>query len=181
MKATLQGCIISFLMCGIFIQFAGAKIPDSSSFAPLRLAALNVAGWTEQREQYKFFNVKDYYTIIDGGAADHDKQGLKGGIGIVLAGEGKKSNEIFFEDFAKASRASGMVDVKKKTLSTPKDFSETKLSAAVYDEVIGGCFVCFAKGKYYVEMSLTGYDSTEKALADAMLFITSICSVIPEK
>jgi hypothetical protein len=166
------------LIIGVFISFSVAKSnPDSAAFAPLRAAVSHVPEWTEQTNEYKFFTAKGLYGIIDGAAADHDKQGLKNGIGLSLTGFGK-SLDIYFENFGSAARAAGMVEIKKKSLSSPKPFPQTKALKAIYDDVIGGCMVFWAKSNYYVEMTLTGYDSLGKALGDAGTFIDSISPAI---
>lgn len=154
-----------------------AKPADSNSFDQLRTAASRVPGWTEQKEQYRFFTAKELYEIIDGGAVEYDKQGLKSGICVSLTSR-DKSLEIYFEDFGSSSRAKGMVSIKKKSSSDPKKFSQVNVALAIYDEVIGGCVVYWAKGDYYIEMTLNGYDSLEKALRDAATLINSISPAI---
>jgi hypothetical protein len=161
-------------LVGIYIITLRSEQPaDSGSFAQLRLATSRVPGWTEQKEQYRFFTAEELYGIIDGGAAEHQKQGLKSGIGLSLTG-GTKCLGIYFEDFGTLSRAGGMVSTKKKSLSAPERIPQVKVSPAVCEEVIGGCIVYWAKGRYYIEMTLTGYDSTKIAVRDAAVLIDSI-------
>jgi hypothetical protein len=154
-------CIVSLLP---------AQHVDSGSFARFRIAASGVPGWTEQKEQYRSFTAEELYGIIDGGAAKHQKQGLKHGIGLSLS-NGTKTLGIYFEDFGTSSRARGMVRIKKNSCSDPKNMTVVKDAAAMYDEVIGGCIVYWAKSRYYIEMTLTGYDSTNNAVRDAGIFI----------
>jgi hypothetical protein len=154
-----------------------ANPQDSSSFESLRGTASRVSGWTEQKEQYRCFTAKDFYGIIDGGAAEHEKQGMKSGIGISLT-NGPKSLEIYFEDFGTSSRAKGMIRVKKKSLSDPHKIPQVNVTPAMYDEVIGGCIAYWAKSRYYIEMTLTGYDSTKIAVRDAVVLIDSISARI---
>jgi hypothetical protein len=170
----LRACL--FLLGVFIIAVQPAKPVDGTSFAKLRAAASHVQGWIEQQEQYRFFTPKELYGIIDGGAVEYEKQGLKNGIFISLTAE-SKSLEIYFENFGSSSRAQGMVDIKKKSSSDPKKISQGN-GAAIYDAVIGGCVVYWAKGDYSIEMTLTGYDSLEKAKADAMTLIDSISPAI---
>jgi hypothetical protein len=166
--------LASFSLIGFFIvTLQSAQPADSGSFAQLRLATSRVPGWTEQKEQYRFFTAEGLYGIIDGGAAEHQKQGLKSGIGLSLTG-GTKTLEIYFEDFGTPSRAKGMVRIKKKSCSDPKNIAEVKVTPAIYEEVLGGCIAYWAKSHYYIEMTLTGYDSTKFALRDAVVLIDSI-------
>jgi hypothetical protein len=165
-------------LIGFFIvTLQSAQPADSGSFAQFRIATSRVPGWTEQKEQYRFFTAEGLYGIIDGGAAEHQKQGLKNGIGLSLTG-GTKSLGIYFEDFGVASRARGMVGVKKKSCSDPENIPGVKVAPAIYEEVIGGCIVYWAKSRYYIEMTLTGYDSIKFAVRDAVTLIDSISSSI---
>jgi len=161
----------------IIVILQSAQAADSGLFDKLRMATSRVPGWTELKEQYRFFTAEELYGIIDGGAAEHQKQGLKSGIGLSLTG-GTKSLGIYFEDFGTPSRAKGMVSIKTKSLSAPETIPQVKVSPAMYEEVIGGCIVYWAKGHYYIEMTLTGYDQTKIAVRDAMVLIDSISPII---
>jgi hypothetical protein len=173
MKTSHFSCT-SLLLIGFFIiNLQSAQPADSGSFAELRAATSRVPGWTEQKEHYRFFTAADFYGIIDGGAAEHQKQGLKSGIGLSLT-SGTKTLGIFIEDFGTPSRAKGMVRVKKKSCSDPKNITGVKAAPAIYDEVLGGCITYWAKSHYYIEMTLTGYDSTNIAVRDAVVLIESI-------
>jgi hypothetical protein len=161
-------------LVGIFIITLQSEQPaDSGSFAELRMATSCVPGWAEQKEQYRFFTAAEFYGIIDGGAAEHQKQGLKSGISLSLT-RGAKSLGIYFEDFGTPSRARGMVHIKKKACSDPENITGVKVAPAIYEEVIGGCIAYWAKSHYYIEMTLTGYDSAKIAVRDAVVLIDSI-------
>lgn len=161
-------------LIGFFIvTLQSAQPADSGSFAELRSATSRVPGWTEQKEQYRFFTAAELYGIIDGGAAEHQKQGLKSGIALSLIG-GTTSLGIFIEDFGTPSHARGMVRIKKKSCSDPIAITGVKVAPAIYEEVIGGCIAYWAKSHYYIEMTLTGYDSTNIAVHDAVILIDSI-------
>jgi hypothetical protein len=163
-----------FSMIGLFIvTLQSAQPADSGSFAELRTAVSCVPGWAEQKEQYRFFTAEELYGIIDGGAAEHQKQGLIKGIGLSLTG-GTKALGIYLEDFGTSSRAKGMVRIKKKSCSDPKNIAEVNVTPAIYEEVLGGCIAYWAKGHFYIEMTLTGYDSTNIAVRDAVVLIDSI-------
>jgi hypothetical protein len=171
-----------FLTChfllGVFVLAVwAAPSKNGSSFEPLRSAASRVSGWTEQKERYRYFTTKDYYGIINGGAAEHEKQGLKSGIGISLT-HGAMSLELYFEDFGTSSRATGMVKTKKLSSTEPENIPRVTIAPAIYEKVIGGCIAYWAKGRYYVEMTLTGYDSLSNAVRDAAALIDSISPVI---
>jgi hypothetical protein len=154
-----------------------AKPADNGPFDLVRSAVSRVPGWFEQKDRYSSFKPEELYGIIDGGATEYIQHGLKSGIGIVCT-SGTKSLGMYLEDFGCASKARGMVGVKKASLSEPKIVPEVTVSPALYGEVIGGCLVYCAKDRYYIEMTLTGYDSLEIALKDAGILIDSISPVI---
>ena len=171
----LGACLFLAAVFVMAVQAANSAMGDS--FAQLRVAVARVPGWTEQKEQYRFFTAKELYGIIDGGAVEHEKQGLKRGIGLFFTG-GNNSLDIYFEDFGTFSRARGMVKLKKESLSDTKGIPQVKVRPAIYEEVIGGCIAYWAKGHYYVEMTLTGYDSPDRAVRDAATLIDSISPAI---
>ncbi len=173
----LRACL--FLLGVMIIAVKPAKPVDSPSFVKLRAAASHVQGWIEQKEQYRFFTPKELYGIIDGGAVEYEKQGLKSGIIVSLSGQ-DKSLEICFDDFGSSSRAKGMVHIKKKSSSDPHEISQANATSAIYEEVIGGCVAYWAKGDYYIEMTLTGYDSLGKAVHDAVTLINSMSPAIAD-
>jgi hypothetical protein len=155
-----------FLPVVFFVTVWAAKSEDFRSFDRFRTAVSGVPGWIEKEDKYLTFTPKELYYIIGKGAADFEKQGLKKGISVLFM-NGDKILEIYFTDFGKFSRSKNMVYFKKKFAVNPKDFPQINVAPSFCDEAAGGCVVCFAKGNYYVEMTLSGYDTSEKGIADA--------------
>jgi hypothetical protein len=153
------------------------KPADSGSFDRLRAAVSRVPGWIEKKDQYQVFKAEELYGIIDGGATEYIKQGLISGI-VIACSSGIRSLGMYFEDFGTDSRAKGMVIIKKKSMSEPKVIPKVSMSPAMYEEVLGGCVAYWAKGRYYIEMTFTGYDSLDSAVRDAVMLIDSIGPVI---
>ncbi len=172
-----------FLIAGILLlsnvstTVFAAKPADTVAFQRLRAAVCDVPGWIEQMDKYRAFTAKELYGLIDGRAADYNKQGLKSGITVTLT-NGDRVLEIYFEDFGNPSRAKGMAGIKKKSFSAPKKLPQVNISPAFYDQVLGGCVACWAKGKFYIEMTLTGYDAVEIAVVNAAVLINSISPFI---
>jgi hypothetical protein len=166
--------------CALFLTAATAPAAapaTDDSLAKLRAAASSVPGWTEQKEEYRSFTPRELYDLIDGGAVEYEKQGLIRGIVVTLASD-RKSLQIYFDDFGSPERVKAMVAAKKKSSSAPREVPRVKPSPAIYDEVIGGCVVYWAKDAHYVEMILTGYDSVEAAVRDAATIIGSIGTAV---
>lgn len=154
---------------------APAATPAASAPAleALRRAAAGVAGWAEQKESYRPFTTRELYGIIDGGAVVYEQQGLVRGVAVSLGNSGR-SLDLFLDEFDTAAHASGMVAIKEKASAAPRSLTAVAPRRAVYDEVLGGCVVYWATGRHYVEMILTGYDSTETARRDAALFVDAM-------
>ncbi len=166
------------VVAGFFVSVVmGAKPAENGMFERLRAAASSKSGWVEQKDSYRTFSVQELYGIIDGGAADYEKQGLKNGV-LVSYKNGDRVLEIYFDDFGKSGRARAMVEQKKKSMSTPKKIPEVNFTPAFYDDVLGGCIASWAQGDFYVEMTLTGYVSPEKAASDAAALIETLRPVI---
>jgi hypothetical protein len=153
-----------------FASSSGAK-PDSLKFAAFRTAADSIPGWTEHQDKYLYFVPKALYDIINGGAEEYIKTGLVDGMVATFKSAGNKNAELYIEDFGVQGRAQALVKKKRKTASEPKPLPGSRDKNAFYDEVIGGCIVYFSSGRYYFEMTLTGYDKQAAALLDARLFV----------
>jgi hypothetical protein len=165
------------LLGGFFADIPAANPSDSSVCVQLRTDLSHLPGWVEQKERYRGFTAEELYGIINGGATKYDKQGLLRGMCVSFANQ-NNSLEIFFDDFGSSSRAKGMVGIKKKGSSNPVSISHDNGAPAMYNEVIGGCIVYWSQGNYYIEMTLTGYDSLAIAVRDAIVLINSINPLI---
>ena len=162
-----------FLLAACLITVQCGKAAQSVPFAELRAAASRGTGWAERTDQYRAFTAREFYNIVDGEAAVHEQLGLINGFGITLVSQGKLA-DIYFEDFGSPSRAKAMVGMKKKSSSDPKKMPHVESTVATYDEVIGGCVAYYATARCYVEMTFTGYHSSDSAVHDAAILIDSI-------
>jgi len=151
----------------------------ADTLAALRAAASRVPAWAEQKDLYRRFNAVELYGLIDGGAVEYQKQGLIGGIFVSLT-KGARLSEIYLEDFGSPARAVGMVEIKRQSFNAAKGVPGLEAVAAVYVAVIGGCVVYWAKGAYYFEMTLTGYDSSDDAARDTVILVTVMSAAIPK-
>ena len=166
-----------FLTCLVVsvMSVPAAGEEDFRSFDKFRAAASSTWGWTEKEDKYLTFTAKELYYIIGKGAKDFEKQGLKKGISLLLM-NGDKVAEIYLNDFGKFSRAKGMLYKRIKGGANPKPAAQFKVSPSYCDQVEGGCVVYWAKGDLYVEMTLSGYASSNQAVGDAATLIEKISS-----
>jgi hypothetical protein len=174
-KLIIAGLLL--LLCLSLPARPNSTTPDMDLFAELRSTVSRIPGWAEQKERYRSFTATELYEIIDGGATEYQKQGLIKGIVAAWTSEGK-SLEIYFDKFGSSSRAKDMVKIKKKSSNEPHDMPKGHAVSAVYDPVIGGCVVFWSKDCFYMEMTLTGYDSPRSEIQDAQTIIDSLSPVI---
>lgn len=161
----------------LFVTVHAAMSEDNSIYEKFRTAVANVSPWIEQNDKYQYFTVDDLYLLINGGATQYQKQGLKNGITVSYTAD-NRSLQIYFDDFGSSSQAKKMVSAKKKLSSDAKKIDNMNVRPVLYEEVIGGCIVYWAKGQYYVEMTFTGYDSPDNALSDAAALVNSISPIV---
>ena len=163
--------MFGLLLGALCLAACGSEKTDSLTLSGTGRLAAHVKGWTEQTDKFRFFTARQLYDIIDGGAAEYEKSGLVDGVVVSLSAKPERSAEIYVENFKSPARASAMVLAKRKNASDPKPVSEVQNKLAFYDEVIGGCVVYSAKGAFYFEMTLTGYENGNAAARDAKRFI----------
>ncbi len=175
MKKPIIVCVLLLLYLSLPV-WSDATPPDTNLYAELSSTVSRIPGFTEQKGKHRSFTPAELYDIIDGGAAEYQMQGLIDGIVAVWTGEGK-SLEIYFEKYGSPSRAKGMVKIKKKSSNEPHEIFKGKSVSVVYDQVIGGCVVFWSKSCYYMEMTLTGYDSLSYAVSNARMIIDSLSPV----
>ena len=178
----LQSCLLLYVALHLAAPaiYAGEK-PDSAKFVAFRSSVSACAGWTEQKDQYRYFVPHGLYDIIDGGADEYIKMGMVDGIVVKLDSAGKKTAELYIEDFNKPGGAQGMVNHRQATASEPKPLAGLAALGAFFDEVIGGCEVCCYSGTFYFEMNLTGYDKLDPALKDARALVAALTAKKKEK
>jgi hypothetical protein len=145
-------------------------------FDGLRAAAAR-AGWVERTDQFRSFTSADFYKYVGAEAAVHMDRGLLRGIGVTASSQGRVA-DIYFEDFGSPSRARAMVQAKKNSSSGPGKIPGVKVAPALYCEAVGGCVAFWARGRCYVEMSLTGYKSPDAAVRDAAMLIDTLSAVM---
>jgi hypothetical protein len=173
------------LFCGLLMvgrtpaaSAAADVAPDSIRFAVFRSAANSVSGWTDLADRYRVFNAQQLFDIINGGADEYLKGGLVNGVMQSFAGPEGKNADMTIEDFGNSGRAQRMVRQKRKTASEPKALPGTGQKDIFSDEVIGGCMVYLSSGRYYFELTFTGYEKTQQAIDDAELFVSAMIKKI---
>lgn len=157
-------CLLMPALAGVS-SAATSVVADTQELAVLRSLPSRSAGWKEDTTRFKAFDRTSIFTIIDGGAPDYLDNGLIAGCVEELSGPDSASGEVFIEDFGKAGAAAAMLSKKSGTMSERLPGFQKAEAAA--EKVIGGCFACACFGRWYFEISMTGYTSFEKSAAAA--------------
>ena len=148
-------------------------VADSKGLAKLRSIPAEIAGWKEDTTRFKAFDGAALFSIIDGGAPAYIDAGLIGGCVEELSGPDSASAEIFMEDFGTAVAASAMFGKRRGEMSPGDTLPGFKKNEAAAEKVIGGCFACACFGRWYFELSMTGYSRFEKSYGAASTLLAA--------
>lgn len=131
----------------------------------------HISGWNEVEKSYKPFEPRGLYAIIDGGADEYIEKGLVSGIYQSLKKDKGNQCDVFVEDYGTPEKASSIFAVKTESVSESLSLEVTNKKKIRIEEFLGGILVYFHSQKYYFEISLSGFDSTDIALKNAEDFI----------
>jgi hypothetical protein len=138
--------------------------------ADLRITG-QLAGWKERPGEYKRFDAKKLFELIDGGAPAYNEHGLVEGIHQMLVGNDKKELEVFAEDFGSPDSAASMLAHKKTSLGHTGPFAGIDSTRAFVYDVLGGYCVYMVIGRFYFELLLTGVTDRSVALGEVTRFV----------
>jgi hypothetical protein len=142
---------------------ATPAVADSKGLAKLRSIPAGIAGWKEDTTRFKVFDGSALFSIIDGGAPAYIDAWLIGGCVEELSGPDSTSAEIFIEDFGTVAAASAMFNKRRGEMPAGDSLLGFRKNEAAAEKVIGGCFACACFGRWYFELSMTGYSSFDKS------------------
>ncbi len=118
-----------------------------------------IPGWQEVKNTYTKFDAEGLYDIIDGGADLYLEYGLVKGEYQRLEHTNKAQCDIFSEEYSSAQKAKELFLFKKESIAPPIAFPHIKDAFVVGEEIIGGMVLYLCKGRYYFEVTLSGYNS----------------------
>ena len=140
----------------------------------LRIAEGDVTQWQEENQGYRAYTQDNLFDIINGGADQYISRGLIEGFQQILEISGSDFSATFLVmDMNSDANAKTMFDFKADAVSTKETAGTFSESAAVIDiGFLSGCTAYAHFGKYYLELSFTGYASNKsEAKNNAVSFL----------
>jgi len=130
-----------------------------------------IKGWKEAPKSFERFDPKSLYDLIDGGAPDYNKRGLREGIRQRMNGPGRQEAEIFAEDFGFPDSARSMLAAMKAALDARVVVPGFDTALAFAYPVVEGLSVYAALDKYYFEVALSRVPDQAAGLREAARFL----------
>lgn len=176
MKKIICSCVAVVsvaLLFGVSCKLVEDEGESSQGVNALRLANSDVSPWTENAsEGFKAFKASNMFALINGGAQNYIDKGMVAGFQQNMAGGGEKTAKLLVLDFGTEASASAMY-------SYTDNANEDKLNAGDYPQTVAqldnspssGVVAIAHFGKYYMELSFTGYNDKSESRITAASFV----------
>lgn len=176
MKKVIYSCvtIVSVaLLFGVSCKLVEDEGESSQGVNALRLANSDVSPWTENAsEGFRAFKASNMFALINGGAQTYIDKGMVAGFEQNMAGGGEKTAKLLVLDFGTEASASAIYAYKANE-------NGEKLAAGTFPEAIAqldnsamsGVTALAHFGKYYLELSFTGYSDKSESRTTATSFV----------
>jgi hypothetical protein len=170
---TLLFCIgIGFMWSALpGCEFIKQEEGGSGGIGDFRLSG--ITGWTENEQSgYAAFSSGTLFDLINGGADQYNDEGLVEGIQQKMThSSGDKAYSAFVMDFGTAENATAMFEKMKLNEADPLTIGNYIESVAFGSRHLSGINAYAHFGKYYVEISLSGYADESLATKEAEAFV----------
>lgn len=132
-----------------------------------------ISGWTENKESgYVEYSSGTLFDLINGGADQYNDEGLVEGIQQKMtSSSGDKSYSAFVMDFGTADNATAMFEKMKLNEADPLAIGNYIESVAFGSRHLSGINAYAHFGKYYFEITLSGYSDESLAISEAEAFL----------
>lgn len=182
MKKIICSCVAVVsvaLIIGVSCKLVEDEGESSQGVNALRLANSDVSPWTEISDDgFKDFKANNMVKEINGGAQVYVDKGMVAGFKQYVETGGGKKAELLVLDFGTEASASAIYSYKV-------DGNDEKLAAGTYSEAVAqldnsamsGVTAYAHFGKYYLELSFTGYNDK----AESRITATNFVEVFEEK
>jgi hypothetical protein len=175
MKKIICSCVavVSIaLLVGVSCKLVEDEGESSQGVNALRLANSDVSPWTEiSVDGFKDFKANNMVKEINGGAQTYVDKGMVAGFKQYMTGGGK-SAELLVLDFGTEASTSAMYSYTDNANEDKSDAGGYPLTVAQLDNSPMSGVVAIAHfGKYYMELSFTGYNDKSEARSTAASFV----------
>jgi hypothetical protein len=127
--------------------------------------------WVEDKGTTRTFTAQELFDVINGGAEEYINRGLIGGIHQQFSGTDGKTFEVFVEDFGDTAKSAAMIAAKKESFTETGSIPELSEVSSFSSKAIGALVVVAAVGRFYIEMTASGFTDNKEAEKAAVAFV----------
>jgi hypothetical protein len=153
--------------------FSCNEKPIGRDVMSLRLTN-QINGWTEVPDggYFPFADFSRMYDVINGAASLYDAHGVRSGFLQAMKDVSGKEITMLVCDFVMEESAQTMFTAKDTTIASPLSVGTFNQNTVVAAGTLGGIMAYGHCGRFYYELSFTGYAVSDSALPDASEFST---------
>lgn len=149
--------------------------------AAFRLADNEAPGWIDRPDLFISFDTTQLYTLINGGAILYIEHHAINGIFQAFNNGANTSCDVFIYNCVNRLNADSLFNYKANESSATVTVPGFDQSNVIGSEFIGGAIVYAHWNKYYLEISLSGYNDLQVLKNDATHFLSLYSSKIGVK
>jgi len=172
--------LLSFCTCKT-IWINTSKDNDSSganSVSQLEIMPTDVTGWQQVAPPWSIISASNLHTVMDGGDILYiQNHVIEAGIQY-LQGPNSKQIQTYCMDFGNQINSHQMFLDQKQTAPVILNIPNYPDTVAIAASALGGVTVYAYFSKFYLELSLTGFQDQAEALQTASLFLDIYTSKI---
>lgn len=142
------------------------------------LLTSEIPDWQDLPETFSSYDTSQLYDLIDGGATLYNEFGLNDGFYYELEKKSDQNCAIHIMNFGNAQNSQSIYEEQKGIISSPVAIPGFSESIALGDELLGGAIIFAHFNRFYLELSFTGYNSSEEVKADARQFLEKYQSIM---
>lgn len=173
--------ITLFLFSFAMVSMSYSADKNETSLSRFQITENKIKGWTVDTDGFRKFGSEELYDIINGGAEIYINEGLQKGIHQRLINNDDYQCEIFVEDYGSSENASNIFITTTETNSYSPKFYNGDIAHIRMKEFIGGILLYLQHENYYLEISISGFDTIEDAITNIKPFISFFENILLNK
>lgn len=172
--STCLGSIAIILLVCVSCKLVRDDGNASQGVNALRLGSVDVSPWREEpNDGFLVFKASNMFDLINGGAQMYVNKGMIAGFQQDMSISGEKSARFLVLDYATEDKAIEMYNYSDASNGDKLNAgNEFPLSVAQLDgSPLGGVIAIAHFGKFYMELTFTGFSDKSEAVKTAVSFI----------